>query len=292
MALSVFVFWVFAIYGMVTIISTAEFVVKGNDIFTGIKDFTSRSLGMFYYFLFGTLWVNAMLMAITVFVIAAACAVWYFSKSPGMRDLDSPIATGFWMAFRYHFGTLAFGSFILALVQFIQIIFELLNRQVDAVGEGANCCYAAVVNCVRCCLECIKRIIEFINKNAFIQTAISGKNFCSSASDAFSLILANPLRFAIVTMVGWILAMVGRILITALTVFLFYILISYVTSIHDNVQEPIYLLILVGLATFAIACIFMSIFDVSVDTLLQCFLIDEQANVKPQYAHPDLAPLL
>lgn len=159
MALAVFVFWVFALYGMVTIISTAEFVVKGTDVFTGIKDFTSRSLGMFYFFAFGTLWCNAMLMAIAVFVVSAACAVWYFSRSPGMKDLDSPVATGFWMAFRYHFGTLAFGSFILALVQFIQIVFEVLNRQVDAVGEGANCAISAVVNCVRCCLECIKRIV-------------------------------------------------------------------------------------------------------------------------------------
>lgn len=92
--------------------------------------------------------------------------------------------------------------------------------------------------------------------------------------------------------VGWLLAMVGRLLITGLTTFLFYLFISYVTSIHENVQEPIYMLIVVALATLAIATIFMSIFDVSVDTLLQCFLIDEQANVKPQYAHPDLAPLL
>ena len=134
--------------------------------------------------------------------------------------------------------------------------------------------------------------MEFINKNAFIQTAITGKNFCSAASDAFSLILANPLRFGIVSIVGWLLAMIGRVLIAGLTTLLFYVLISYVTSIHENVQEPIFLLILVGLASFAIASIFMAIFDVSVDTLLQCFLIDEVANVKPQYAHPDLAPLL
>ena len=86
--------------------------------------------------------------------------------------------------------------------------------------------------------------------------------------------------------------MVGKILIAGLTTLLFYIFISYVTSVSRNVQEPIYLLIVVGLTSFAIATIFMSIFEVAVDTLLQCFLIDEQANIKPQYAHPDLAPLL
>ena len=196
------------------------------------------------------------------------------------------------MSFRYHFGTLAFGSFILALVQFIQFIFEVLNRQVDSASAGTNCCFEHIVNCVRCCLECIKRIVEFINKNAFIQTAITGKTFCSAAGDALALIVANPLRFGIVAIVGWLLALIGKILIAALTTFLFYIFISFVTNIHENVQEPIYMLILVGLASFSIAVVFMAVFDISVDTLLQCFLIDEQANVKAQYAHPDLAPLL
>jgi cation transport ATPase len=35
---------------------------------------------MFYYFVFGTLWTNALLQAITIFVIASACALWYFNQ--------------------------------------------------------------------------------------------------------------------------------------------------------------------------------------------------------------------
>lgn len=88
------------------------------------------------------------------------------------------------------------------------------------------------------------------------------------------------------------MALLGRILITALTTFIFYLMISYVSSAKDNIQEPIYMIILVALYTFAIAVIFMSVFDVAVDTLLVCFLVDEQANTKPIYAHPDIAPLL
>jgi len=131
-----------------------------------------------------------------------------------------------------------------------------------------------------------------MNKHAFIQTSITGYNFCTAAADSLSLILANPTRFGVVTVVGWLLAMVGRILITGLSAFVFYIAITYVTAIQENVQEPIYLVILVALAALAISTIFMSIFDISVDTLLQCFLIDEQANGKPQYAHPDLIEVM
>jgi len=273
MGAAVFALWVFCLYAMVTLISTAEFVVNGTDIFTSIKSYTSASLGYFYYFVFATLWSNALLQAITIFVIASACAVWYFSKSPNMQELDSPVCSGFWMTFRYHFGSIAFGAFILALVQFIQFLFELFNRQLEASG-ASNKCLEYLMNCIRCCLECIKRIVEFINKNAFILISITGRNFCSSAGDAVSLISSNPIRFSVVAIVGWLLALVGKILIAGLTTLLFYIFVTFVTSVNENIQEPILMLVLVGLSSFAIATIFMSVFDVSVDTLLMCFLID------------------
>lgn len=38
------------------------------------------------------------------------------------------------MAFRFHFGSLAFGSFVLALVEFIQFIVEVFNKQAEASG--------------------------------------------------------------------------------------------------------------------------------------------------------------
>jgi hypothetical protein len=84
MAFFVVLLWVGAIISMVCLIGTANFVANGTDIFTSIQNSTSGSLGYFYYTVFGTLWLNALLMAITTFVIAAAVTVWYFSKSPGV----------------------------------------------------------------------------------------------------------------------------------------------------------------------------------------------------------------
>lgn len=64
------------------------------------------------------------------------------------------------------------------------------------------------------------------------------------------------------------------------------------TDVKQNVQEPIYMLILVFITTYAIALIFMSIFEISVDTLLACFLIDERSNNKAVYAPEGLADLM
>lgn len=111
--------WVGCVIAMICLIGGANFVVHGNDVFTSIDSYTDNYLAMFYYFLFGTLWSNAFIQAITIFVIASACAIWYFNQAgPQGSDegIDSPVCTSYWMAFRYHLGSLAFGSLILAII--------------------------------------------------------------------------------------------------------------------------------------------------------------------------------
>ena len=66
----------------------------------------------------------------------------------------------------------------------------------------------------------------------------------------------------------------GKIIIAGLTTFLFYLLITFVSDIKSNVQEPIYLLILVFVASFAIAVVFMAIYSIAMETILACFIID------------------
>ncbi len=52
------------------------------------------------------------------------------------------------------------------------------------------------------------------------------------------------------------------------------------------------MLILVAIASYAIALIFMAVFDVAVDTLLVCFLVDEQSNTKAVFASAELSELM
>ena len=87
MGILVFGWWVACVLAMIGLIGGAKFVVNGNSVFTSIDNYTDNYLAMFYYFVFGTLWVNALLQAITIFVIASACAIWYFNQSgPGSTN--------------------------------------------------------------------------------------------------------------------------------------------------------------------------------------------------------------
>ena len=61
----------------------------------------------------------------------------------------------------------------------------------------------------QCYLACLERIVEYINRNAYIQIAIGGKSFCAAIKDAFSVISSNFLRFTAVSGLGAIFNFIG-----------------------------------------------------------------------------------
>lgn len=82
---------------------------------------------MIYHF-FALLWVSAMIISCTQFVIIVAVCVWYFTSSSDTRGKAS-LFKGVWWTIRYNFGSLAFGSLLLALIWFAIIVFEYLNKK-------------------------------------------------------------------------------------------------------------------------------------------------------------------
>ena len=234
--------WVVCIVALLYLISAATFTYSSGSVFTSISNWKDQALIEFYIFLFGTLWCNAFIQAVGLFVVASACCIWYYSHGPNQDETNFPIFRSYKMVFRYHFGSLAFGSLILAIVQFLQLVVEIFKKQAESSGVD-NKCFEYVINCLRCCLQCVERIVEFINKTAYIQIALRGKNFCNAAKDGFEIVWANPLRYMIVNGVGYIIMFLGKLMIAATSTVGFYMAITYITSIKENILEPIYLCI-------------------------------------------------
>lgn len=140
-------------------------------------------------------------------------------------------------------------------------------------------------------------MVKFINTTAYIQIALRGKNFCYAAKDGFEIVWSNPMRYAVVGGIGSVIMFLGKILTAAASAFGFYCMITYVPSIKQNYLSPIYQVALVGIIGFIIGTLFMSIYSVAMDTLLQCFIVDE-TNAKAggkkgvQWAPEELAGLI
>ena len=104
----------------------------------------------------------------------------------------------FWRLIRYHLGTAAFGSLIIAIIQMIRLILAYVQYMVNKYknkGGAASRAAAKVAECILCCLQCIldcfERFMKFINMNAYIETAIYGYNFCRAAMKAFQLLVSK-----------------------------------------------------------------------------------------------------
>jgi hypothetical protein len=92
--------------------------------------------------------------------------------------------------------------------------------------------------------------------------------------DGISAVLSNPLRYGIVSGVGSILTFITQLMISAGATAIFYVLITFNTTLRNNVNQPIFLLIVVFLGSYIIAVAFMSVYSTAMDTILACFIAD------------------
>jgi hypothetical protein len=114
---------------MIFFLSAASFHVESSaNYVTWFNGYGDLSLIKFYCLLFAALWSYGMIQAITTFVIANACCMWYYSHGPAAK-LELSIIRGYKMAFCFHFGSLAFGSLILSIVQSLLLLSQIFKMQ-------------------------------------------------------------------------------------------------------------------------------------------------------------------
>mmetsp|Transcript_3919 Transcript_3919/g.2641 ORF Transcript_3919/g.2641 Transcript_3919/m.2641 type:complete len:236 (-) Transcript_3919:242-949(-) len=231
---------------------------------------------MVWYLIFGLVWVIAFFIACNDYVIIVSAATWYFSKkSDGGWEGHSKVMKGFYWIFRYNLGSLAFGSLVISLSLIIRWIFDFIaNRLTDS--SGANCCVRCMVCACQCCVDCTNRFIRYLTDNAYIYMALSSESFCESAFDSFLLMLKNASKFSFVSSVSSTFMSLAKLSISLLTTYTCYALMQRSLSMKDfEIDNHAAPMIFIFLFSYCISAIFMSIFTVGANTILQCFLVDK-----------------
>uniref|UniRef100_A0A4W3HV95 Choline transporter-like protein n=1 Tax=Callorhinchus milii TaxID=7868 RepID=A0A4W3HV95_CALMI len=243
------------------------------------------------------LWLVNFAIALGQCTLAGAFASYYWAfKKPA--DIPAfPLLASFGRTLRYHTGSLAFGSLILAIVQFIRIILEYLDNKL----KGAHNQFAKfVLCCMKCCFWCLERFIKFLNRNAYIMIAIYGKNFCTSAKEAFFLLMRNVVRVAVLDKVTDFLLFLGKLLIVGgVGVLAFFFFTRRITIIADEAPVLNYYwvpLMTVIFGSYLIAHGFFSVYAMCVDTLFLCFCEDLERNdgsaARPYFMSAELHRIL
>eukprot|EP00824_Muranothrix_gubernata_P003088 TRINITY_DN1384_c0_g1_i1.p1 TRINITY_DN1384_c0_g1~~TRINITY_DN1384_c0_g1_i1.p1 ORF type:complete len:658 (+),score=171.35 TRINITY_DN1384_c0_g1_i1:114-2087(+) len=227
--------------------------------------------GMIAYHFFGLLWTTEILLALGKTTIAGAVACWYFCRDKKKGLPKGPISDALGRTLKYNFGSLALGSLIIAIVRFIRFTVRYIAKKAKKAKSKA---VKTIFCCAECCLACVERFLRFINTHAYIQIAIYGKSFCTSARNGFMLLMRNVLRIAAINILGDFFLFLGKLVVVGGAGLLCFVLIKD----KENISSPLFPVLVTMIFAWAVGSAFMGVYETAIDTIFQCFCEDSERN--------------
>eukprot|EP00727_Mastigamoeba_balamuthi_P003784 m51a1_g13402 putative gcn20-type atp-binding cassette protein (2078) ;mRNA; f:15730-23292 len=264
-------YWVLVFCYLSTAATVPNNVQAAKSTVYGYKvDHLVRYLGI--YHLFGLFWTTQFIAAIHDTTIAGAVASWYWVIDK-KKEVPRFVAWRFLLTrvLRYHLGSLALGSLIVAIIQMIRAMLRYAEYHLR--GHAEYRIVKWVLRGLQCCFWCIEKIVKFINRHAYIMIAIKGDGFCRSAARAFTLLLSNVLRVGVVNSISTFLLFIFRIMIVSVTC-----LIAALVLQDQGLHFWIVPVLVIGVGSWVVASVFASIYHMAIDTILLSFCEDSDRN--------------
>ena len=195
--------------------------------------------------------------------------------------------SGFKWAWVNNFGSLAFGSLLVAIIFTIRVIAYYFCKKAEKMSND-NALVKCISCLVQCFLKCLEEIIEYITKAAYAFMALSGENFCSSAYNGMLLQMKHGARFLFANYLANIFVMLGKIGLTVLNVFTTWLFMKHVTGSASQVSNPYAPLVIVALTTYLIVSVFLGLFDESVLAMMTSCCADMDLNGELKWGPKEL----
>lgn len=123
------------IYAYICVASTGNITPASYSLQTKNIEYSDTLNYMLWIMIFGYFWILAFLMACNEFVIVVSAASWYFSNKEIPDDDGIPGDAEVWKGFAwipmYHFGSLALGSLLIAVIWMIRFVFEYVAKKIQ-----------------------------------------------------------------------------------------------------------------------------------------------------------------
>lgn len=125
-------------------------------------------------------WGSQVFSNVMTFVSATVVRHWWFGPEPSGGS-KSPVWLGLKRAFTTSFGSIAFGSLIVAFLRALEAMARSAERNAKKDGN-AGAAFAAA--CLLCALQCVRKLAEYFNQWAYIICALTGRSFVASGKEA------------------------------------------------------------------------------------------------------------
>ncbi|KAG5464049.1 hypothetical protein LSCM1_00229 [Leishmania martiniquensis] len=125
---------------------------------------------------FTLMWVSQVIPNVMHVTTAGLVATWYFA---GLNNMPrNPTLASFKRATTTSFGSICFGSLVVAIIQFLRWLVESSGSDYE---NGFLRCL------LECMLRCLQSIVEYFNRYAFVHVAIYGCSYIEGAKRTFAL---------------------------------------------------------------------------------------------------------
>lgn len=284
------------LYGFMWLLSVgsaepvSDVSIGGTQI-TGVArklQYSDEEQYMIAFYIFGYFWIMEMCNAVSQFVISYTVVLWYYTekdeKTQHKKMIPCALARGYGASV-VHMGSLAFGSFLIAVCRFVRLILSVVAKHAEAQGNATLAC---VAKCLVCCVDCFKRFLEMINKNAYVDIAINSTSFCVAATHSLKFLAENGASVALLHGACFVFVWAGVGIVSVTTGLLaYYVTGNYAeytdTSSPAYVAEPGAVGVCCCLLALCISHCFMNLFDITSETLLYCFIWNKKND--PQGVH-------
>lgn len=147
--------------------------------FLGLSEAAStQNAGILFLLLVSYYWVHQVLSNVVHVTSAGTVATWWYVPLEANSCWSSALQNSFFRATTYSFGSICFGSLLVAVVQALRAMAHMARE------NGDNQLLLCLIECI---LSMIQGIIEYLNKWAYVYVGIYGFNYLEAGKNVIQL---------------------------------------------------------------------------------------------------------
>ncbi|KAF1813487.1 DUF580-domain-containing protein [Eremomyces bilateralis CBS 781.70] len=143
---------------------------------------TAKVIGLLVFITFAMYWISEWLKNTIHTIICGVYGSWYFFP----HNLPKGATTGaFKRAVTYSFGSISFGSLLLAIINALRQACSIAQRSEGAQGNMVGYVAFCVLGCL---IDMLNWLAHIFNKYAFAHIALYGKAYIPAAKDTWTMV--------------------------------------------------------------------------------------------------------
>eukprot|EP00928_Gymnodinium_smaydae_P087834 TRINITY_DN72027_c0_g1_i1.p1 TRINITY_DN72027_c0_g1~~TRINITY_DN72027_c0_g1_i1.p1 ORF type:complete len:697 (-),score=79.17 TRINITY_DN72027_c0_g1_i1:123-1925(-) len=229
-------------------------------------------------FAFLMVWCYILLSHLSFFATAYAAQFWYFTPYVDGQKMKTGwrLLEGYWVALRYHLGTICLGSFLTAFVWPFRMLFDFsFGLIIQSNARGVNrlrklCC---------CCRRCFDCMMEPVSRVVYLDVCLTSSGFLEASKRSVSMMHCRSPAMTDVYKGCWVFHPMGFSSLAMPSMLLLQWQVSRsaftVPNNEEFLQEPFFFILVSALISLVAASGFVCTVDATVESLLFCVTSDQ-----------------